>query len=345
MKVMQLTKKTNVAVDLHPLSAGGLPVPVPKENELLIKVHTCAVCHTELDEIEGRTPPPHIPVIPGHQVVGTVAEIGIGSRRFSVGERVGVAWFFSSCGTCEYCLSENENLCADFKATGWDVDGGYAEYMVVPEKSVFRIPEIFTDSEAAPLLCAGAIGYRSLRLSNLKDGQRLGLTGFGASAHLVLKMVRYKYPYTKVYVFARSENERQFARDLGAAWAGDMVEKPPALCHAIIDTTPVWKAVVEALKNLRPGGRLVINAIRKEDFDKDYLLKLDYPKHLWMEKEIKSVANVTRRDVSEFLELAAEIPIRPEVTEYSLGEANKALYELKRGGNRGAKVLRISQSE
>ncbi|MBN2602046.1 MAG: zinc-dependent alcohol dehydrogenase family protein [Candidatus Marinimicrobia bacterium] len=345
MKAMQLTKKTNVAVDLHPLNAAGLPVPVPKEDELLIKIQTCAVCHTELDEIEGRTPPPQYPVVPGHQVVGTVAEIGIGVQGFSIGERVGVAWLFSSCGTCEYCLSDNENLCADFKATGRDVDGGYAEYMVVPEKSVFRIPEIFSDLEAAPLLCAGAIGYRSLRLCNLKDGQRLGLTGFGASAHLVLKIVRYKYPYSKVYVFARSETERRFARETGAAWAGDTSDVPPELCHAIIDTTPAWKPIVEALKNLRPGGRLVINAIRKEEIDKDSLLKLDYSNHLWMEKEIKSVANVSRRDIIEFLDLAAEIPIKPAVTEYSLGAANKALYELKRGGNRGAKVLRISSSE
>ncbi|MDO9549281.1 MAG: zinc-dependent alcohol dehydrogenase family protein [Candidatus Marinimicrobia bacterium] len=341
MKAMQLTKKTNVAVDLHPLSATGLPVPAPKEDELLIRVHTCAVCHTELDEIEGRTPPPHYPVVPGHQVVGTVADLGVRVRHFAIGERVGVAWLYSSCGTCEYCLSGNENLCSKFKATGRDVDGGYAEYMVVPETSAFRIPDIFSDVEAAPLLCAGAIGYRSLRLCNLRDGQRLGLTGFGASAHLVLKMARYKFPYTKVYVFARSETERRFARELGAAWVGDTTDKSPELCHAIIDTTPVWKPVIEALSNLRPGGRLVINAIRKEDIDKDYLLKLDYPRHLWMEKEIKSVANVTRRDVSEFLELAAEIPIKPTVVEYSLGEANKALYELKRGGGRGAKVLKI----
>jgi len=345
MKAMQLTKKTNVAVDLHPLSATGLPVPVPKENELLIKVHTCGVCHTELDEIEGRTPPPHYPVVPGHQVVGTVTDMGIGVRNFTIGERVGVAWLYSSCGTCEHCLTGNENLCSGFKATGRDADGGYAEYMVVPESSAFRIPTVFSDTEAAPLLCAGAIGYRSLRLCNLEDGQRLGLTGFGASAHLVLKMVLYKFPYTKVYVFARSETERCFARELGAAWAGDTTDKSPELCHAIIDTTPAWKPVVEALKNLRPGGRLVINAIRKEESDKDYLLKLDYPGHLWMEKEIKSVANVTRRDVSEFLELAAEIPIKPEVTEYALGEANKALYELKRGGNKGAKVLRIFNQE
>ena len=342
MKAMQLTKKTNVAVDLHPLSAAGLPIPVPAKNELLIKIHTCGVCHTELDEIEGRTPPPGYPVIPGHQVVGTVSETGSNVRQFQIGDRVGVAWLYSSCGHCEHCLTGNDNLCADFKATGRDANGGYAEYMVVPEKSAFPIPDIFTDAEAAPLLCAGAIGYRSLRLCNLEDGQRLGLTGFGASAHLVLKMARYKYPYAKIYVFARDETERQFARDLGAAWAGDMTDSPPELCHAIIDTTPVWKPVVEALRNLRPGGRLVINAIRKEDFDKEYLLNLDYPKHLWMEKEIKSVANVARRDVIEFLELAAAIPIKPTVTEYSLGEANKALYELKKGGNKGAKVLRIS---
>ncbi len=341
MKAMLLNRITDVAVDTHPLDAAGLSVPEPSGDELLIKVHTCGVCHTELDEIEGRTPPPRYPVIPGHQVVGTVMGLGPAVRHYNLGERVGVAWLYSSCGECEHCLSGNENLCADFKATGRDANGGYAEYMVVPENSVFRIPEIFSDAEAAPLLCAGAIGYRSLRLCNLKDGQNLGLTGFGASAHLVLKMVRHKYPNTKVYIFARSDKERRFALDLGAVWAGDTADKAPQLCHAIIDTTPVWKPVVEALKNLRPGGRLMINAIRKENMDKDYLLQLDYPKHLWMEKEIKSVANVARRDVAEFLELAAEIPIKPEVVEYPLRDANKALYELKKGGIKGAKVLRI----
>jgi propanol-preferring alcohol dehydrogenase len=343
MKAMVLNRKTNVLVNLHPLDAAGLPVPVPRQSELLIRVRTCGVCHTELDEIEGRTPPPQYPIVPGHEVVGTVVEMGTAVRDFTVGDRVGVAWLYSSCGKCEHCLAGNENLCADFRATGRDANGGYAEYMVAPATSVFHIPEIFTDLEAAPLLCAGAIGYRSLRLCNLEDGQVLGLTGFGASAHLVLKMVLHKYPYVKIYVFARSEKERRFARELGAAWTGDTTEESPKLCHAIIDTTPVWKPVIAALQNLRPGGRLVINAIRKEDGDKDYLLHLDYPDHLWMEKEIKSVANVARRDVAEFLKLAAEIPIKPEVMEYSLGEANKALYELKRGGIKGAKVLRIAQ--
>lgn len=345
MKAMLLNRIVDISLNPHPLEAAGLPVPQPAANELLIRVHTCGVCHTELDEIEGRTPPPHYPMIPGHQVVGRVAEVGSKVQNYAVGERVGVAWFYSSCGYCEYCQSGNENLCAKFKATGRDANGGYAEYMIAPESSVCRIPEVFSDSEAAPLLCAGAIGYRSLRLCNLKDGQLLGLTGFGASAHLVLKMVRFQFPHTKVYVFARSIIERQFALSLGAVWAGDTSDIPPDLCHAIIDTTPVWKPVVMALKHLTPGGRLVINAIRKEESDKDYLLNLDYPRHLWLEKEIKSVANVTRRDVMDFLELAAKIPIKPRVTEYSLGEANKALYELKQGRVVGAKVLRIFQPE
>ncbi len=193
--------------------------------------------------------------------------------------------------------------------------------------------------EAAPLLCAGAIGYRSLRLTGIQDGQNLGLVGFGASAHLVLKMVRQAYPNTKVFVFARMEPEKTFALELGAVWAGDIEEKCPQKLQAAIDTTPAWKPIVEALKNLEPGGRLVVNAIRKEEADKNELLKLDYPRHLWLEKEIKSVANVTRKDVEEFLALAATIPIRPEVQEYKLEEANTALLELKERKIRGAKVL------
>jgi alcohol dehydrogenase, propanol-preferring len=257
------------------------------------------------------------------------------------GQRVGVAWIFSSCGQCSHCLAGNENLCPDFKATGRDAHGGYAEYMTVPEDFAFPVPDVFSDVQAAPLLCAGAIGYRSLRLTNTQDGQNLGLTGFGASAHLVLKLVRFKYPNMRVFVFARSEKERAFARELGAVWTGDTGDQAPQKLDAIIDTTPVWKPVLEALKNLKPGGRLVINAIRKEDVDKEYLQKLDYPEHLWMEKEIKSVANVARRDVSEFLRIAAQIPIFPEVQEYSLEEANQAIYELKTAKIRGAKVLSI----
>jgi propanol-preferring alcohol dehydrogenase len=213
--------------------------------------------------------------------------------------------------------------------------------MVVGEAYAFPIPDVFSDVEAAPLLCAGAIGYRSLRLSRIEDGQTLGLTGFGASAHLVLKMVKHRFPNTEVFVFARSEKERRFACELGASWAGDTTEEAPTKLDSIIDTTPVWKPIVEALVNLAPGGRLVVNAIRKEDLDKDYLVQLDYPTHLWMEKEIKSVANVARNDVSEFLKLAGEIPIKPDVQEYSLEQANQALLELKARKIRGAKVLRI----
>ena len=318
-----------------------LPDPVPEEREILVKISACGVCHTDLDEIEGRTPPPHLPIVLGHQVVGTVDNTGRNANKFNIGDRVGVAWIYSVCGRCTYCVEGNENLCKKFKATGRDANGGYAQYMTVLEDFAYRIPDIFTDSQAAPLLCAGAIGFRSLRLTNIRDGQNLGLTGFGASAHLVLKMTRHKYPGTKVFVFARSESERDFARELGAVWAGDTEEESPEKLDSVIDTTPAWKPVVEALKNLKGGGRLVVNAIRKEERDKDYLLKLDYPEHLWLEKEIKSVANVNRKDVSGFIELAAEIPIKPEVQEFPLEEANTALLELKERKIRGAKVLII----
>ena len=341
MKAMVLKKLSNLRENETPLELMELPDPVPGEKEVLIKVAACGVCHTELDEIEGRTPPPHLPVVLGHQVVGRVEELGSGADKHKVGDRVGVAWIYSACGECKFCASGDENLCPDFKATGRDADGGYAEYIKVPEDFAFPIPDAFSDVEAAPLLCAGAIGYRSLRLTGIRDGQNLGLTGFGASAHLVLKMVGHRYPDVKVYVFARNPRERAFALELGAVWAGDTAEESPQKLDSIIDTTPVWKPVVEALKNLAPGGRLVINAIRKEDVDKEYLLRCDYPTHLWMEKEIKSVANVARVDVHEFLELAAEIPIKPEVQEFSLEQANEALLQLKTSKIRGAKVLRI----
>ncbi|MBW2617189.1 MAG: zinc-dependent alcohol dehydrogenase family protein [Deltaproteobacteria bacterium] len=341
MKAMVLNKITSLDENKKPLEMVNLPDPLPKDNEVLVKVSACGVCHTELDEIEGRIPPPRFPVVLGHEIVGRVEETGSNANKFKIGDRVGIGWIYSACGECKFCLSSNENLCENFRATGRDANGGYAEYVVVLEDFACKIPEVFSDCEAAPLLCAGAIGYRSLRLTNIKDGQNLGLTGFGASAHLVLKMARHKYPNAKVFVFARSEKERDFARELGAVWAGDTEEESPEKLHCVIDTTPAWKPIVEALKNLECGGRLVINAIRKESVDKEYLLKLDYPSHLWLEKEIKSVANVARRDISEFLDLAAQIPIKPEFQEYKLEEANKALVELKERKIRGAKVLRM----
>ncbi len=342
MKALFIEKIVDLSQNKEPLVMREVDVPEPDEGEILIKVSACGVCHTELDEIEGRTPPSEFPMIPGHQVVGRIAKNGKNTSQFKEGDRVGVAWIFSACGECEFCRAGLENLCPNFRATGRDAHGGYAEYMVVPEKFAYSIPDFFSDAEAAPLLCAGAIGYRSIRLTELKNGQNLGLTGFGASAHLVLKMVKFQYPDTKIYVFARSEKERAFALELGAVWAGNTTDTSPEKLNSIIDTTPVWKPIVKAMKNLKPGGRLVINAIRKENIDKDYLLQLDYPEHLWMEKEIKSVANVTRQDVSEFLALAAEIPIKPEFQTYPLDQANKALLELKERKIRGAKVLVVS---
>jgi propanol-preferring alcohol dehydrogenase len=341
MKAMLLNKLTALKTNKSPLLLVDVPKPIPKNNEILVKISCCGVCHTELDEIEGRTPPPKLPIILGHQVVGKVTDIGKAGSKFKIGDRVGIAWINSSCGICEYCKSGKENLCPEFKATGRDVNGGYAEYMKVSEDFAHKIPDHFTDLDAAPLLCAGAIGYRSLTLTGIHNGQSLGLTGFGASGHLVLKMVKHRFPDSKVFVFARSSDEQNFAMELGAAWAGNTEENSPEKLNSIIDTTPVWKPVVESLKNLKPGGRLIINAIRKEEIDKEYLTRINYESDLWMEKEIKSVANVTRADVSEFLKLAAEMCIKPEVQTFPLESANKAIAEIKSGKTKGAKVLII----
>lgn len=343
MKAMVLNQLFDLSKERNPLKLDEMPIPKPAPNEILIKVKTCGVCHTELDEIEGRTPPKFFPIVLGHQVVGVVEDTGKQTTLHKTGERVGVAWIFSSCGHCNYCKQGLDNLCPEYKATGRDANGGYAEYMTVSEQFAFKIPERFSDSQAAPLLCAGAIGYRSLKLCGIQNGQNLGLTGFGASAHIVLKLAEYMYPASKIFVFARSEKEREFANELGAYWTGDTTDEPTEKLQAIIDTTPVWKLIVEALKNLHPGGRLVINAIRKENIDKNELLSIDYSSHLWMEKEIKSVANVSRYDVMDFLKIAEAIPIVPEIQEYPLEDANKALLELKERKIRGAKVLVVKR--
>ena len=354
MRAMILRRLGRVDAEDGPLELADVPEPSPGPGEILIRVATCGVCHTEIDEIEGRTPPSALPRILGHQVVGTVAARGRGATTFDLGARVGVAWIASACGTCALCRRGLENLCSQFRATGRDVDGGYAESMTIAEAFAHAIPDALGDAAAAPLLCAGAIGYRSLRLAGLdRDRHRLGLTGFGASGHLVLRMARRLHPEATVCVFARSERERSFARELGAEWTGDTGEAPPEPLDAVIDTTPAWKPVLAALRHLVPGGRLVINAIRKTDADRDELRHLDYARELWMEKEIKSVANITRRDVREFLELASRPPasggagadtgsLAPVVEEYALEEANRALRELAQGGIRGAKVLRVA---
>ncbi|NJM26180.1 MAG: zinc-dependent alcohol dehydrogenase family protein [Bacteroidia bacterium] len=341
MKAWQLEHVSNIDVGSRPLNLREVPVPVAKGDEILIKVICCGVCHTELDEVEGRTPPPQYPIVPGHQVIGIVHSVGEGAVRFKTGVRVGVAWIFHACGVCEYCLSGRENLCSDFVATGRDRNGGYAEYMIAKESFVFPIPDALSDIEAAPLLCAGAIGYRSIKLAGVRDGMKLGLCGFGASGHLVAKVALHLFPHLKLYVFARSLQERTFAAQLGATWAGDHAEEPPAKLDSIIDTTPVWNTAVNCLRYLKPGGRLVINAIRKEAGDQSALLNLRYEDHLWLEKEIKSVANITRADVDEFLNIIAHTHIRPHTIVYSFNEANEALCDLKNKAITGAKVLRM----
>lgn len=341
MKAMLLKSHVDINPQTTPLDMIQHPEPILAPGEVLLRVTRCGICHTELDEIEGRIRP-RLPIILGHQVVGNILESGsLLPKNLQSGQRVGVAWIASACGTCSHCLSGNENLCAEFKATGRDIDGGYAEYMKVRADFVHPIPDSFSDSEAAPLLCAGAIGYRSLRLTNLKDGQSLGLMGFGGSNHLVLKLAKHKFPKLNIFVFSRNAEEREFALSLGAAWGGAIEQSPPEVLDSVIDTTPVWGPVSEALKRIKPGGRVVINAIRKEEIDKEILMKLDYPSQLWMEKEIKSVANVTRADVREFLQVAVEANIRPEFQEYELKDANRALIEMKQGKIRGSKVLRI----
>jgi propanol-preferring alcohol dehydrogenase len=340
MKAWVIRHICDLNLETQPLAWRDLPAPKPQAREILIRISCCGVCHTELDEIEGRTPPPHLPVVPGHQVIGLVEKKGNEVSQFSVGDRVGVAWIFSSCGTCRWCNAGLENLCKEFQATGRDAPGGYAEFMTVPEMFAYKIPEKIADEEAAPLLCAGAIGYRSLRLTQLTNGQALGLTGFGASGHLVLKMALTQFPDSKIFVFARSKEEQAFARTLGASWAGDTADNPPEKMQAIIDTTPAWQPVLSALENLLPGGRLVINAIRKEAGDQEKLIHLNYAHHLWMEKEIKSVANITSRDVREFLLLASGLHLKPEIEIYPMEKANEALLDLKHKHVRGAKVLK-----
>lgn len=341
MYAMLLEQLGSLAANPDPLTLIRRPDPEPGPGEVVLEVTACGVCHTDLDVIEGRAPPPSLPLVPGHQVVGRVASLGPGVSGLSLGDRVGVAWIASSCGRCRWCARGLENLCPEFRATGRDRDGGYAERAVALADYVHPLPDGIPDRCAAPLLCAGAVGYRALRLAGVADGEPLGLTGFGASAHLVLKLARRLLPRTGVHVFARDAVEREFARSLGAVWAGEIGARPPQPLRAVIDTTPVWTPIIEALAVLEPGGRLVVNAIRKEPRDQVAWQRLDYATHLWMEKEVKSVANVTRADVRECLRLAGELGLEPEVATYPLAGANAALRALRAGGLRGAKVLVI----
>jgi propanol-preferring alcohol dehydrogenase len=343
MRAMLLRKPSSLSSNPSPLEIAEAPTPVAGEGQLLVRVSVCGVCRTDLDVAEGRVKAPRYPVIPGHQVVGLVERTGRGATGFREGDRVGIAWINSADGICRWCQAGLENLCPQFRSTGCDVDGGYAEYAVVPAAFAHPIPASLSDTDAAPLLCAGAIGWRSLRLTGLANGERLGLTGFGASAHLVLQLARIRYPSSPIYVFARNQDERAFALELGAAWAGDTADVPPEQLDAIIDTTPAWRPVVEALGHLAPGGRLVINAIQKAATDQRELLRLDYARHLWMEREIRSVANVTRADVREMLAAAADVGLRPTVETMRLEDANDALARIGSATRRrGAIVLDVT---
>ena len=335
MKAMLLNKCCESA---NPLQEGEKDIPCIKSDEILIKVSACRVCHTELDEIEGRLKPPKLPIILGHEIVGVVAKRGEKALKHDLNSRVGIAWINKSCGNCKFCKEGNENLCNEFKATGYDSDGGYAEYTKIHEDYAYPIPNEYSDVEAAPLLCAGVIGYRALRLSGIKQGQVLGLYGFGASAHIAIQVA--KYWGVEVYVFTRpgQVKHQQLAKKFKADWVGVTNDVPPKKMDAAIDFTPVGEPVKQALKNLEKGGRVVINAIRKIDS----IPKLDYASLIWHEREIKSVANVTRQDAKEFLPLAAKIGIKTEVQIFKFKDVNKALSILKQGIMQGAAVLKIS---
>ncbi len=320
-----------------------VPLPEINEDEILISVKCCAVCHTELDEISGRAQPAYLPMIPGHQIVGKVEKAGARCRIFRQGDWAAAGWIFSSCCCCNYCLNNHENLCPEFKATGKDAWGGYAEYFKIKEQFALKIipPEEFTPEEIAPLLCAGAIGFRSISLSEIEDGMNIGLFGFGASNHLVLKTLQAIFPKLKVFVFSRSKDERALALKLNAYWCGEIEEEPPELLDRAIDTTPAWTPVISALKNIKPAGKVVVNAIRKEPRFRKELLQISYEEHFWKEKKIQSVANITRKDMQSFLEIAFNKKIKPEFTVYKLEDAAVALQEIIERKIRGAKVLAI----
>jgi propanol-preferring alcohol dehydrogenase len=321
-------------IENRPLKLIEMPIPQPDAGEILVRISTCGICHTELDEIEGRLPA-KLPIILGHEIVGRVTSLSSGVTSFKTGDRVGIAWIHSACGKCHFCRDGRENLCEAFQATGCHANGGYAEYTTVSADFAYTIPAALTDAQAAPLLCAGAIGLRDFTLSQVKPGQTLGLFGFGASAHIVIQMA--KNQGCPVFVFTRGEEHRNLAKALGADWTGNTEDTPPQKLDGAIDFTPVGETVPAALRVLKKGGRLVIAVIRK----RSPIPPLDYTQFLWDEKEIKSVANITRQDVQNFLRLAAKIPIIPEVQEFALEEANEVLLILKQAKVRGAAVLRV----
>jgi len=335
MRAMILNK--HAPIEEKPLELVDLPKPTVDDRQILIKISVCGACHTDLDEAEGRLRPTMPSIVPGHQAVGNIADKGKNVTKFNIGDRVGITWLYSSCGKCDFCHAGNENLCSRAKWTGKDANGGYAEFTVIGEDFAYPIPEEFSDSQAAPLLCAGVIGYRTIRLADITDGQKIGLFGFGASAHIVIQIIKYKFPNSPVYVFTKTAQHAELAKSLGAVWTGRSSDQPPDKLNKIMDFTPVGECVRDALGVLEKGGRLVINAIRKET----PVPPLEYAKYLWLEKEIKSVANVTRLDAEEFLPLAARIPIVPTIEQFPLSHANEVLCSIKNSRLRAAAVLEI----
>jgi propanol-preferring alcohol dehydrogenase len=331
MKACVLPKPS--PIENNPLEYAEVPTPQPAKGEVLVRVRYCGVCRTDLHVIEGELPPRKSPVIPGHQVVGVVEGLGESARRFRIGARVGIAWLHRTDGACEYCRSGAENLCDNPAFTGYTVDGGYAEHIVAPEDFVYSLPDAFPDEQAAPLLCAGIIGFRSLRLSGVKPGGRLGFYGFGAAAHVAIQVARHWN--VEVYASTRDVRHQRLALELGAKWAGDTFAEPPAKLDAAIVFAPAGEIVPAALKALRKGGSLVLGGIHMSPIPSfDYEL-------LYQERVIRSVANNTRQDGGDFLRIAAEIPIRTHVQLFPLREANRALNALKNDAIPGAAVLKI----
>jgi alcohol dehydrogenase, propanol-preferring len=321
-------------VEESPLELREIPAPAPGSGEIRVRVRACGVCHTDLHTVEGDLPLPKLPLIPGHQIVGVVETMGRGVRQFHDGDRVGIPWLHSTCGVCQYCRRGVENLCEQACFTGYHADGGYAEATLVAEPFAYRLPNQFTDVEAAPLLCAGVIGYRALRLSNVRPGERLGLYGFGASAHVVIQLARHQG--CEVYVFTRAPVHQELARTLGAAWAGPAQDHPPALLDAAIIFAPAGSLALDALRVLRRGGTVALAGVTMSPIP-----EINYDKLLYHERILRSVANSTRADVRELLSLAAEIPVRIEAESFDLADANRALQLMKQSKIRGAGVLEI----
>ncbi|MHC1635294.1 MAG: zinc-dependent alcohol dehydrogenase family protein [Candidatus Methanospirareceae archaeon] len=332
MRAAQLRRVANI--EEEPLEITNLPDPHPHEEEIRIKIRTCGICHTDLHIVEGELELPKLPIVPGHEIVGVVDEVGEEVVHFKKGDRVGVPWLYSTCGGCEFCKKGMENLCERAKFTGLHVDGGFSEYIVVNENFAYPIPDVFSDEHAAPLLCAGVIGYRALRLSEVKPGERLGLYGFGASAHIVIQIAIHWGCET--YVFTRSEEHRKLARELGAAWVGGPKDEPPKKINSGIIFAPAGWIVKEALRVMEKGGTLALAGIYMSPIP-----EIPY-QMIYHERKVRSVANSTREDVKELLRVAAEIPIRTEVEVFPFEDVNKAMKLLKDAKINGAGVLKIS---